>query len=435
MPDLQLSRIKRPPTGIKASIKRPNPANRPGTESRCRGSNRERGLNRIGGRDLRRGCEPLLSPCVTGDLGGAGCCLPELSLGFWQNFGDNRSMDTQRAIVRYAFDQGVTHFDLANNYGPPYGSAETNFGHILGQDLAPHRDELFISTKAGWDMWPGPYGAPRVTQVPAREPRSVAAAHGSGLCRRLLLASRGSGHAARGDDGRAAFCRSPGKALYVGVSSYSARRTAEAARILRELGTPLLIHQPSYSLLNRWIEESLLDTLEREGVGCIAFTALAQGLLTDKYLKGIPADSRMAGPDATLSRDQLTEQNLKHIRALNEIAQRRGQSLAQMALAWCLRDERITSVVVGASSVQQLQNSLGALDRADFTADELAEIDGHAVEGASICGGAAARPDRPRFAAGAVDAAGGDGPHRAVRCALLPSRSDPCSKRSSPACT
>lgn len=172
-----------------------------------------------------------------------------------------------------------------------------------------------------------------------------------------------------------------GKALYVGVSSYSARRTAEAARILRELGTPLLIHQPSYSLLNRWIEESLLDTLEREGVGCIAFTALAQGLLTDKYLKGIPADSRMAGPDATLSRDQLTEQNLKHIRALNEIAQRRGQSLAQMALAWCLRDERITSVVVGASSVQQLQNSLGALDRTDFTADELAQIDGHAVEG------------------------------------------------------
>jgi len=172
-----------------------------------------------------------------------------------------------------------------------------------------------------------------------------------------------------------------GKALYVGVSSYSARRTAEAVRILRELGTPLLIHQPSYSLLNRWIEESLLDTLEREGVGCIAFTALAQGLLTDKYLQGVPADSRMAGPDATLSRDLLTEQNLKHIRALNEIAQRRGQSLAQMALAWCLRDERITSVVVGASSVQQLQNSLGALDRADFTADELAEIDGHAVEG------------------------------------------------------
>ena len=172
-----------------------------------------------------------------------------------------------------------------------------------------------------------------------------------------------------------------GKALYVGVSSYSARRTAEAVRILRELGTPLLIHQPSYSLLNRWIEESLLDTLEREGVGCIAFTALAQGLLTDKYLQGVPADSRMAGPDATLSRDLLTEQNLKHIRALNEIAQRRGQSLAQMALAWCLRDERITSVVVGASSVQQLQNSLGALDRADFTVDELAEIDGHAVEG------------------------------------------------------
>ena len=313
--------------------------------------------------------------------GRSGVLLPELSLGFWQNFGDNRSMDTQRAIVRYAFDQGVTHFDLANNYGPPYGSAETNFGHILGQDLAPYRDELFISTKAGWDMWPGPYGD-----------------HGS---RKYLLASldqslRRTGldyvdvfysHRADPDTpleetmGALDSAVRQGKALYVGVSSYSARRTAEAARILRELGTPLLIHQPSYSLLNRWIEESLLDTLEREGVGCIAFTALAQGLLTDKYLKGIPADSRMAGPDATLSRDQLTEQNLKHIRALNEIAQRRGQSLAQMALAWCLRDERITSVVVGASSVQQLQNSLGALDRTDFTADELAQIDRHAVEG------------------------------------------------------
>ncbi len=313
--------------------------------------------------------------------GRSGVQLPELSLGFWQNFGDNRSMETQRAIVRYAFDQGVTHFDLANNYGPPYGSAETNFGHILGQDLAPYRDELFISTKAGWDMWPGPYGD-----------------HGS---RKYLLASLDQSLRRMGLDyvdvfyshradpdtpleetmGALDSAVRQGKALYVGVSSYSARRTAEAARILRELGTPLLIHQPSYSLLNRWIEESLLDTLEREGVGCIAFTALAQGLLTDKYLKGIPADSRMAGPDATLSRDQLTEQNLKHIRALNEIAQRRGQSLAQMALAWCLRDERVTSVVVGASSVQQLQNSLGALDRTDFTADELAEIDGHAVEG------------------------------------------------------
>jgi L-glyceraldehyde 3-phosphate reductase len=307
--------------------------------------------------------------------------LPELSLGLWQNFGDNRPMDTQRAIVRYAFDHGVTHFDLANNYGPPYGSAETNFGRILRQDLAPYRDELFISTKAGWDMWPGPYGD-----------------HGS---RKYLLASLDQSLRRMGLDyvdvfyshradpdtpleetmGALDSAVRQGKALYVGVSSYSARRTAEAVRILRELGTPLLIHQPSYSLLNRWIEESLLDTLEREGVGCIAFTALAQGLLTDKYLQGVPADSRMAGPDATLSRDLLTEQNLKHIRALNEIAQRRGQSLAQMALAWCLRDERITSVVVGASSVQQLQNSLGALDRADFTVDELAEIDGHAVEG------------------------------------------------------
>ena len=313
--------------------------------------------------------------------GRSGVLLPELSLGLWQNFGDNRPMDTQRAIVRYAFDHGVTHFDLANNYGPPYGSAETNFGRILRQDLAPYRDELFISTKAGWDMWPGPYGD-----------------HGS---RKYLLASLDQSLQRMGLDyvdvfyshradpdtpleetmGALDSAVRQGKALYVGVSSYSARRTAEAVRILRELGTPLLIHQPSYSLLNRWIEESLLDTLEREGVGCIAFTALAQGLLTDKYLQGVPADSRMAGPDATLSRDLLTEQNLKHIRALNEIAQRRGQSLAQMALAWCLRDERITSVVVGASSVQQLQNSMGALDRADFTVDELAEIDGHAVEG------------------------------------------------------
>jgi L-glyceraldehyde 3-phosphate reductase len=313
--------------------------------------------------------------------GRSGVLLPELSLGLWQNFGDNRPMDTQRAIVRYAFDHGVTHFDLANNYGPPYGSAETNFGRILRQDLAPYRDELFTSTKAGWDMWPGPYGD-----------------HGS---RKYLLASLDQSLRRMGLDyvdvfyshradpdtpleetmGALDSAVRQGKALYVGVSSYSARRTAEAVRILRELGTPLLIHQPSYSLLNRWIEESLLDTLEREGVGCIAFTALAQGLLTDKYLQGVPADSRMAGPDATLSRDLLTEQNLKHIRALNEIAQRRGQSLAQMALAWCLRDERITSVVVGASSVQQLQNSLGALDRADFTVDELAEIDGHAVEG------------------------------------------------------
>jgi L-glyceraldehyde 3-phosphate reductase len=307
--------------------------------------------------------------------------LPELSLGLWQNFGDNRLMDTQRAIVRYAFDHGVTHFDLANNYGPPYGSAETNFGQILRQDLAPYRDELFISTKAGWDMWPGPYGD-----------------HGS---RKYLLASLDQSlrrlgldyvdvfysHRADPDTpleetmGALDSAVRQGKALYVGVSSYSAQRTAEAVRILRGLGTPLLIHQPSYSLLNRWIEDSLLDTLEREGVGCIVFTALAQGLLTDKYLQGVPADSRMAEPDATLSRDRLTEENLKHIRALNEIAQRRGQSLAQMALAWCLRDERITSVVVGASSVQQLQNSLGTLDRTDFTAEELTEIDGHAVEG------------------------------------------------------
>jgi L-glyceraldehyde 3-phosphate reductase len=313
--------------------------------------------------------------------GRSGVLLPELSLGLWQNFGDERPLDTQRAIVRFAFDRGITHFDLANNYGPPYGAAETNFGHILRSDLASYRDELFISTKAGWDMWPGPYGD-----------------HGS---RKYLLASLDQSLRRMGLDyvdvfyshradpdtpleetmGALDAAVRQGKALYAGVSSYSARRTAEAVRILRELGTPLLIHQPSYSLLNRWIEEALLDTLARDGVGCIVFTALAQGLLTDKYLNGIPEGSRMAGPDATLSRDQLTERNLKHIRALHEIAQRRGQSLAQLALAWCLRDEHITSVVVGASSVRQLADSLGALDHADFTAEELAEIDGHAVEG------------------------------------------------------
>jgi L-glyceraldehyde 3-phosphate reductase len=315
--------------------------------------------------------------------GRSGVLLPELSLGLWHNFGDDRLMDTQRAIVRRAFDLGISHFDLANNYGPPYGSAETNFGRILRTDLAPYRDELFISTKAGWDMWPGPYGD-----------------HGS---RKYLLASLDQSlrrlgldyvdvfysHRADPDTpleetmGALDAAVRQGKALYVGVSSYSARRTAESVRILRELGTPLLIHQPSYSLLNRWIEESLLDTLEREGVGCIVFTALAQGLLTDKYLGGIPAGSRMTRNDtyASLSPDTLTEQNLTHIRALNELARGRGQSLAQLALAWCLRDERITSVVVGASSVRQLEDSLGALDRSDFTDDELAEIDGHAVEG------------------------------------------------------
>jgi L-glyceraldehyde 3-phosphate reductase len=312
--------------------------------------------------------------------GRSGVRLPIISLGLWHNFGYDRPLDTQRAILRRAFDRGVTHVDLANNYGPPYGSAETNFGQLLREDFAAHRDELFISTKAGWDMWPGPYGD-----------------HGS---RKYLLASLDQSLQRMGLDyvdvfyshrfdpdtpveetmGALHTAVQQGKALYAGVSSYSAERTAEAAAILRELGTPLLIHQPSYSLLNRWIEGGLLDTLAEVGAGCIAFTPLAQGMLTDKYLDGIPADSRMA-ENSTLTRDLLTAQNLAHIRALNDIAKARGQSLAQLALAWCLRDERVTSVLVGASSVVQLDDSLGALDHLDFTADELAEIDRHAVEG------------------------------------------------------
>ncbi len=312
--------------------------------------------------------------------GRSGVRLPLISLGLWHNFGHDRPLDTQRAILRHAFDRGVTHMDLANNYGPPYGSAEMNFGRILRQDFAPYRDELFISTKAGWDMWPGPYGD-----------------LGS---RKYLLASLDQSLQRMGLDyvdvfyshrfdpdtpleetmGALDAAVRQGKTLYAGISSYSADRTAEAAAILRELGTPLLIHQPSYSLLNRWIEGGLLDTLAELGAGCIAFSPLAQGMLTDKYLDGIPADSRMA-ENSTLTRDLLTEQNVAHIRALNDIAKARGQSLAQLALAWCLRDERVTSVLVGASSVEQLDDSLGALDHLDFTADELAEIDRHAVEG------------------------------------------------------
>jgi len=312
--------------------------------------------------------------------GRSGVQLPLLSLGLWHNFGDNRPLDTQRAILRRAFDRGVTHFDLANNYGPPYGSAEANFGRVLREDFGAYRDELFISTKAGWDMWPGPYGE-----------------FGS---RKYLLASLDQSLARMGLDyvdvfyshrfdpdtpleetmGALDAAVRQGKALYVGISSYSPDRTAEAAGILRELGTPLLIHQPSYSLLNRWIEGGLLDTLEAEGAGCIAFSPLAQGMLTTKYLDGVPSDSRMAA-NSSLSRDFLTDQNLSHIRALNDIAKRRGQSLAQMALAWCLRDERVTSLVIGASSVGQLDENLAALQNLEFSADELAEIDGHAVEG------------------------------------------------------
>jgi L-glyceraldehyde 3-phosphate reductase len=309
----------------------------------------------------------------------SGLLLPAISLGLWQNFGGERPFETSRAIVRRAFDLGVTHFDLANNYGPPYGSAEETFGVLLRRDLAPYRDELVISTKAGYDMWPGPYGD-----------------WGS---RKYLLASLDQSLVRMGLDyvdifyshrfdpetplaetmGALDTAVRQGKALYVGISSYSARHTEEAAAILRGLGTPLLIHQPSYSMLNRWIEDELLDTLEAEGVGCIAFSPLAQGMLTDKYLDGVPAGSR-ASQDGSLSPNLLTEQALAKVRALGEIAARRGQTLAQMAIAWTLRDPRMTSAVVGVSSVEQLELNIGALDRADFSDDELAEIDQYATE-------------------------------------------------------
>ena len=312
--------------------------------------------------------------------GRSGIKLPLVSLGLWHNFGGDRPLETQRAILRRAFDLGVCHFDLANNYGPPYGSAESNFGQLLAQDFRPYREELFLSTKAGWDMWPGPYGE-----------------FGS---RKYLLSSLDQSLARMGVDyvdvfyshrfdpdtpieetmGALHTAVQSGRALYAGISSYSAERTAQAARILREMGTPLLIHQPSYSMLNRWVEGGLLDTLETVGAGCIAFSPLAQGMLTDRYLDGIPADSRMA-ENSSLSSDLLTEQNLTHIRALNEIAQRRGQSLAQLALAWVARDPRVTSVLIGASSVKQLEQNIAALEHQDFSDEELAEIDQHAVEG------------------------------------------------------
>ena len=312
--------------------------------------------------------------------GRSGLRLPLLSLGLWHNFGDHTPLATQREIVSTAFDLGITHFDLANNYGPPYGAAEANFGAILRQDFLPYRDELFLSTKAGYDMWPGPYGE-----------------FGS---RKYLLASLDQSLKRMGVDyvdvfyshrpdpetpieetmGALDAAVRSGKALYAGISSYSPERTAQAARILAELGTPLFIHQPSYSMLNRWVEGGLLDTLEQVGAGCIAFSPLAQGMLTDKYLNGIPSGSRMA-ENSSLSKDLLTDQNLTHIRALNEIARRRGQSLAQMALAWIARDERVTSVLVGASSVRQLEQNIAALDNLEFSAQELAEIDNHAVDG------------------------------------------------------
>jgi L-glyceraldehyde 3-phosphate reductase len=313
--------------------------------------------------------------------GASGLDLPAVSLGLWHNFGDDVPFDRQRQVLRRAFDLGVTHFDLANNYGPPYGSAEINFGRHLAEDFRPYRDELVISSKAGWDMWPGPYGQGGGSR------KYVLASLDQSL-QRLGVEYVDIFYSHRPDPstpleetmGALHTAVQSGKALYVGISSYSPEMTGEAARILADLGTPLLIHQPSYSMLNRWIETTgLLDTLEGVGAGCIAFSPLAQGMLTDKYLNGIPEGSR-ASQDKSLSTELLSEESLGHIRALNEIAHARGQSLAQLALAWALRDQRVTSVLVGASSVRQLEQNVGAVQRLDFTADELAAIDEHAVD-------------------------------------------------------
>ena len=320
--------------------------------------------------------------------GRSGLKLPALSLGLWHNFGDTTPLAHQREIVFTAFDLGITHFDLANNYGPPYGSAERNFGRILREDLSAYRDELIISSKAGWDMWPGPYGQ-------------------GGGARKYVLASLDQSLARLGLDyvdifyshrfdadtpleetaAALATAVQRGKALYIGISSYSAGKTAEMAKLLREWKVPLLIHQPSYNLLNRWVEGEqggggLLDTLEAEGAGCIAFTPLAQGLLTDKYLRGTPADARVNRPGGgSLQGSHLSAENLERVRALGQIAQRRGQSLAQMALAWVLRDPRITSALIGASSAAQVRENVAALRMLAFSPEELAEIDRHAQEG------------------------------------------------------
>lgn len=315
--------------------------------------------------------------------GRSGLKLPAITLGLWHNFGDATPLETQRAMLRTAFDLGITHFDLANNYGPPYGSAETNFGEHLRRDFRPYRDELLISSKAGWDMWPGPYGQ-------------------GGGSRKYVLASLDQSLKRMGLDyvdifyshrfdpdtpleetmGALASAVQQGKALYVGISSYSAAKTREAADLLRAMGVSPLIHQPSYSLLNRWIEEDLLDALDDTGMGCIAFSALAQGLLTDKYLNGIPDDARINRPGGgTFTAEHLSAQNLEHVCALNEIARARGQSLAQMAVAWVLRDRRVTSALIGASRPAQITELAGALQNLQFSPDELAAIDQQAVDG------------------------------------------------------
>jgi L-glyceraldehyde 3-phosphate reductase len=312
--------------------------------------------------------------------GRSGLKLPPISLGLWQNFGDDRPLGVSRAILRRAFDLGITHFDLANNYGPPYGSAEINFGRVFAEDFARWRDELVISTKAGYDMWPGPYGdwASRKYLLASLD-QSLA---------RMRLDHVDIFYSHRFDPetpleetmGALDSAVRQGKARYVGISSYGARRTEEAIEILRHLGTPLLIHQPSYSMFNRWIEPELLDVLGREGVGCIAFSPLAQGLLTDKYLKGVPEDSRVRRGQA-FSQDLITNENIERARALSEIAADRGQTLAQLAIAWVLRDQRVTSALIGASSVAQLEQNVAALARLDFDDPELQQIDRYAVDG------------------------------------------------------
>jgi L-glyceraldehyde 3-phosphate reductase len=315
--------------------------------------------------------------------GKSGLKLPALSLGLWHNFGDTTPLEKQRTLLRTAFDNGIVHFDLANNYGPPFGSAELNFGTLLKQDFAPYRDELIISTKAGWDMWPGPYGS-------------------GGGNRKYVLASLDQSLKRMGLDyvdifyshrfdadtpleetvGALATAVQQGKALYVGISSYSAGKTAEVAKLLREHKVPLLIHQPSYSMLNRWPEKGLFDTLSQEGVGCIAFSPLAQGLLTDKYIKGIPDDARINRPGGgSMKKEHLSDENLANVRALNDIAKARGQSLAQMALAWVLKDPRVTTALIGASTPEQIKENVAALSNLKFSADELSSIDKYAKEG------------------------------------------------------
>ena len=315
--------------------------------------------------------------------GRSGLKLPAISLGLWHNFGDATPMETQRRMLRTAFDLGITHFDLANNYGPPYGSAETNFGEHLRRDFRPYRDELLISSKAGWDMWPGPYGQGGGSR------KHVLASLDQSL-KRMGLDYVDIFYSHRFDPdtpleetmGALASAVQQGKALYVGISSHSGGKTREAAAILKSLGVPLLIHQPSYSLLNRWAEQDLLDALADTGAGCIAFSPLAQGLLTDKYLAGVPADARINRPGGgSLKSEHLSDANLAHVRALNDVARSRGQTLAQMAVAWVLRDPRVTSALIGASRPEQIADLAGAMKRLDFSPEELAAIDQHAVDG------------------------------------------------------